>query len=220
MFMLQSLLLIAIAFIVGAVVGCWLKSMLAPSVAGTGVPTRAAAVGPDAATRSTVGEAAADGARPDAEAQVPEATEATEAAEIGATPSVEAEQPGETGDKRPAKGGRSRKPAGKAAAARKKAPVTDDATATGAVPVVKDDLKRISGIGKVIEGKLNAAGVTSYAQIAAWTKKDREAFSKELNFAGRIEREEWVKQAKRLAAGGAAEAPKRSGKGKTAGRKP
>lgn len=217
MFMLQSLLLIAIAFIVGAVVGCWLKSMLAPSVAGTGVPTRAAAVGPVAATRSTVGEAAADGARTDAEAQVPEATEATE---VGATSSVEAEQPGETADKRPAKGGRSRKPAGKAAAARKKAPVTDDATATGAVPVVKDDLKRISGIGKVIEGKLNAAGVTSFAQIAAWTKKDREAFSKELNFAGRIEREEWVKQAKRLAAAGAAEAPKRSGKGKTAGRKP
>jgi large subunit ribosomal protein L21 len=70
-----------------------------------------------------------------------------------------------------------------------------------ATPSDADDLKLLSGVGPVLEEKLIAAGVTSFAQIAAWTKKDVEEFDEKLSFKGRIEREGWVKQAKDLAKG-------------------
>lgn len=64
-----------------------------------------------------------------------------------------------------------------------------------------DDLKKLSGVGPVLEKKLNEAGVTSFAQIAAWKKKDIEEMDEKLDFKGRIEREDWVAQAKELAKG-------------------
>jgi len=48
----------------------------------------------------------------------------------------------------------------------------------------------------VIEGKLNALGITTFAQIAAFTPEEVEKIDGELNFKGRIDREEWIKQAK------------------------
>lgn len=64
-----------------------------------------------------------------------------------------------------------------------------------------DDLKKLSGVGPVLETKLNDAGITSYAQIASWKAKDVEEFDEKLSFKGRIEREGWVDQAKKLAKG-------------------
>ena len=64
-----------------------------------------------------------------------------------------------------------------------------------------DDLTKISGVGPVIVGKLNDLGVTTFAQIAAWTEEDVAAMDEKLNFKGRIDREEWIKQAKELAKG-------------------
>jgi large subunit ribosomal protein L21 len=64
-----------------------------------------------------------------------------------------------------------------------------------------DDLKKLSGVGPALEKKLHAAGVTSFAQIAAWTEADIAEFDEKLNFKGRIEREGWVDQAKALAEG-------------------
>ncbi|MBC7133921.1 MAG: 50S ribosomal protein L21 [Roseovarius sp.] len=64
-----------------------------------------------------------------------------------------------------------------------------------------DDLKRLSGVGPALEKKLHEAGVTSFAQIAAWTPEDVAAFDEKLNFKGRIEREGWIAQAKDLAQG-------------------
>jgi len=87
------------------------------------------------------------------------------------------------------------KPAAKAESApAEKAPAAE-ATA-GA-----DDLKKLSGVGPALEKKLLAAGVTSFAQIAAWTEDDVAKFDAELNFKGRIEREGWVAQAKELTQG-------------------
>lgn len=63
-----------------------------------------------------------------------------------------------------------------------------------------DDLKKLSGVGPALEKKLVEAGVTTFAQIAAWTEDDIAAFDEKLNFKGRIEREGWVDQAKSLAA--------------------
>ena len=64
-----------------------------------------------------------------------------------------------------------------------------------------DDLSQISGIGPVIVGKLNDAGITTFAQIAAWTDADVEKIEEELSFKGRVEREDWIAQAKELSKG-------------------
>ncbi|WP_095590482.1 50S ribosomal protein L21 [Actibacterium ureilyticum] len=64
-----------------------------------------------------------------------------------------------------------------------------------------DDLKKLSGVGPALEKKLVAAGVTTFAQIAAWTEADIAEFDEKLSFKGRIEREGWVDQAKELAKG-------------------
>lgn len=72
-------------------------------------------------------------------------------------------------------------------------------------PEKPDDLKMISGVGPKIEGILNDLGIYTYSQIAAWTKAEREWVDSYLRFKGRIEREDWVKQAKALAKGGVAE---------------
>ncbi len=62
-----------------------------------------------------------------------------------------------------------------------------------------DDLKKISGVGPVLEKKLNALGITKYGQVAAFTAKDIAQVDESLSFKGRIEREDWLSQAKTLA---------------------
>jgi large subunit ribosomal protein L21 len=82
----------------------------------------------------------------------------------------------------------------KAKAAPAKAKAAAPAAAAGA-----DDLKQLSGVGPALEKKLHAAGVTSFAQIAAWTDADVAATDEQLSLKGRIEREGWIAQAKELA---------------------
>jgi len=94
-------------------------------------------------------------------------------------------------------GGAKAKPAPKKAAAPKAAaPKAAAKTSSGA-----DDLKELSGVGPALEKKLHDAGVTSFAQIAAWGAADIEEFDEKLSFKGRIEREDWIAQAKKLAKG-------------------
>lgn len=64
-----------------------------------------------------------------------------------------------------------------------------------------DDLKQLSGVGPALEKKLLEAGVTTFAQIAAWTEADIADMDEKLSFKGRIEREGWVDQAKELVKG-------------------
>ncbi|WP_420801291.1 hypothetical protein [Pinisolibacter aquiterrae] len=68
-----------------------------------------------------------------------------------------------------------------------------------------DDLKRIKGIGKQNEARLNALGIWHFDQIAAWSPENIAWAGSFLAFVGRIEREDWVGQAKILAAGGTTE---------------
>jgi predicted flap endonuclease-1-like 5' DNA nuclease len=75
------------------------------------------------------------------------------------------------------------------------------------------DLKRIRGIGVLIERRLNAMQIASYEQIANWTAEDIERVSRTLDFKGRIERENWVEQARILASGGATEFSRRVDRG-------
>jgi len=92
-----------------------------------------------------------------------------------------------------------------AAAPKKAAPKKDaapKAEAKAEAPAASsgaDDLKQLSGVGPALEKKLHEAGVTSFAQIAAWTDADVEEFGEKLSFKGRIEREGWIEQAKELA---------------------
>jgi len=72
-------------------------------------------------------------------------------------------------------------------------------------PKQPDDLKLISGVGPRIETILNDLGIYRFEQIAAWKKAERQWVDAHLKFGGRIERDDWVKQAKALAKGGEAE---------------
>ena len=72
-----------------------------------------------------------------------------------------------------------------------------------------DDLKRIRGIGVLIEKKLNSLGIVHFEQVANWTGADIERISQILDFKGRIERENWVEQARILATGGQTEFSRR-----------
>jgi NADH-quinone oxidoreductase subunit E len=66
-------------------------------------------------------------------------------------------------------------------------------------PAKPDDLKLISGIGPKLEGVLHGLGIYKFEQIAKWKKAERDWVDGYLNFKGRIDRDEWVAQAKKLA---------------------
>ena len=72
-----------------------------------------------------------------------------------------------------------------------------------------DDLKRLKGVGPKNEDQLNALGIHTFAQIAAWTPANVDWVEDHLSFPGRIEREDWIAQAKALAAGEETEFSKR-----------
>ena len=96
-----------------------------------------------------------------------------------------------SGAKKKAAPKKEEKPAAKKAAPKKPAA----AKKTGG-----DDLTRISGVGPVIVGKLAEQGITTFEQVAAFTKEDIDRIDDALNFKGRIERDNWVEQAKEFAA--------------------
>ena len=64
------------------------------------------------------------------------------------------------------------------------------------VPKQQDDLKRISGIAVVLEARLNDYGIYTFKQIMEWTPAAIEEFSLLLTFKDRIERDDWVSQAR------------------------
>jgi predicted flap endonuclease-1-like 5' DNA nuclease len=176
MFVLQSALLIAIAFLLGAIAGCLLHRMVSQRTAAVaGHPVKTA----DAPARF---EPRPEPARvaPRAKAPEPERREEPSPEPIAEKTVVTA------------------------------APKAEDKPAAATVGG-KDDLKRIRGIGKQNEKKLNDAGIATYAQIAAWSPADQAAWGQKLAFPGRIEREDWVGQAKILSAGGE---PKLAGRAK------
>jgi NADH-quinone oxidoreductase subunit E len=65
-----------------------------------------------------------------------------------------------------------------------------------------DDLKLIWGVGPAFEKLLNKVGVWHFDQVASWSAADIKHVDALLKgFHGRIARDEWVKQAKKLAKG-------------------
>ena len=109
---------------------------------------------------------------------------------------------------KPAKAKKAEKPAKAAApkkaekpAEEKKAEPKKAAPKKAAASKDGDDLTQISGVGPVIVKKLHGEGVTTFAQIAAWSDADVEAIEEKLSFKGRVGREDWIAQAKELAKG-------------------
>jgi len=173
---IQTILLMAIAFILGCILGCLLRRLF--GAAEVEAPVAAATVGAGAAA----GLAAKRAAQPEApivpKPPMPAAPKPRPVAAVAPKPKA------------------APKPA-------KKAPVKKSAPKPSAAN--KDNLKLIRGIGPQNEGRLNALGVFQFAQIAGWKSKDESHYGEVLAFPGRIEREEWVKQAKVLAKGGTTE---------------
>lgn len=83
-----------------------------------------------------------------------------------------------------------------------------------------DDLKLVRGIGPQNEARLNALGIWHFDQIAAWTPKESMWVGGYLAFPGRIEREDWVGQARTLAGGGSTDFSERAGRGEVATSRP
>ena len=79
-----------------------------------------------------------------------------------------------------------------------------------------DNLKKIRGIGPQNERRLQALGIWHFSQIAAWSEDNVKWVGSYLAFAGRIDREKWVAQARELAAGNDSEFSRRVAAGKVA----
>jgi predicted flap endonuclease-1-like 5' DNA nuclease len=63
----------------------------------------------------------------------------------------------------------------------------------------KDDLQMISGIGPFIEERLHALDIYTFLQISKFSEKDIETINNAIEyFSGRVERDEWVAQAREL----------------------
>ncbi len=66
----------------------------------------------------------------------------------------------------------------------------------------KDDLQMISGIGPFIEERLHALDIYTFRQISKFSKQDIDTINDAIEyFSGRIERDEWVAQARELVHG-------------------
>jgi len=161
MLIVQALILLALAYILGCVIGCFLHQRMgvAPKAVIAAAPVAAAAIAPRVVPRAP---------KP-------------------APAPVRAAAPAKPRPKRVSK--------------------------PKAKPRKRDDLKRIKGIGPQNEARLNAIGTRTFAQVAGWTKKQQAELGERLAFPGRIEREDWVAQAKILARGGQTQFSKRVAKG-------
>ncbi|MEM6303622.1 MAG: hypothetical protein AAF744_02820 [Pseudomonadota bacterium] len=132
----------------------------------------------------------------------------TPAPEVGAQPG---ESPEGEMDKGPSVGKEG--PLGEDPAPADTAAADSGATETSETPVAEsepeilsapqgsaDDLKRISGVGPKLEGVLNDLGFWHFWQIAAWGPEEVAWVDTRLKFKGRIERDNWIDQAKAFAA--------------------
>jgi NADH-quinone oxidoreductase subunit E len=110
-------------------------------------------------------------------------------------------------------------PKAKAAAKPKAAPKSDEKATVAAkkprtmkVPrkAGADDLKLIKGVGPKLEKLLNTLGFYHFDQIAKWSAEELSWVDENLEgFKGRVSRDNWVEQARKLASGQETEFSKR-----------
>lgn len=129
-----------------------------------------------------------DGKKPAAKKAAAPKKEEAPKAEAKAAPKAEAAPKKEAAPKAEAK------PAAKA-----DKPKADERGRLAKAEGKADDLKKITGVGPAMEKKLNAAGIFHFWQVADLNKSQAQELDDEAGLGGRIERDEWVKQAKQLA---------------------
>jgi predicted flap endonuclease-1-like 5' DNA nuclease len=188
-FLLQSLFLIAAAFVAGALLGNLFKRFSPKKDSVSENSTRAAdarlASLPVLPANDDVRKSAREAAAmiPPPEPVPPEALDASKDLR-------------KTAKKAPAK------TAAKTAAKRVKNPRQDDkyrpATLKAARRGKPDALTAIEGIGNVIQSHLFALGVFHHDQIAGWSVDEATWVSEEIGFPGRAFRENWREQAAAL----------------------
>ena len=83
----------------------------------------------------------------------------------------------------------------------------------------KDNLTRIKGIGLKIDQTLNDLGIYHFDQIASWSDEEAAWVDAQTAFPGRVQRENWVDQAKALSVGEETEFSKRVDKGEVSSSK-
>ena len=183
---LELILWLLLAFLIGCILGCLFRKLFGGS--GETEKIGAAAAGATAVAAATTAKAAASKA-----ADVKPATPKVEAKKVAAPKPVEPKpvtpEPAAPKPVTAAATGVAKRPKGLASARGGKA----------------DELQRISGIGPKIDKTLHSLGFFHFDQIANWSKDEEKWVDEHLRFKGRIEREEWIPQAKLLAAGKEAE---------------
>lgn len=205
MLIIQSLLLIALAYLIGCLLGCLAKKLFAV---------------PDEPRYVTALPEPVKAQPVKAEPVKPEMAMPAPAAPLAASPSAHAPET-RAEDIYAANAVDMVIPAGKDEEAAR-------ADAVGSRPKVlaaplasgKDNLKRIRGIGPKNESALNDLGIFHFAQIAALNAREVLWVGSFLAFPGRIEREKWLDQAKLLAAGTETDFSKRVDKGEVETSKP
>jgi large subunit ribosomal protein L21 len=103
------------------------------------------------------------------------------------------------GGAKPSAKAKAPKPAAVAAPIAEAAPKA--AAPKAAAAATGDDISLIGGIGPKIHKALTEMGITTFAQIAAWTPADVERIEADIKQKGRVAREDWIEQAKELMAG-------------------
>lgn len=209
MFIIQSALLLAVALIIGCALGYVLRMLIAP--AANGVDTQIVRTGGRIA--SVPPADALTGAPIPPPTRILDDTKQVKdddgKGRVNAKTRTDGRKARKPATKKTAAKGASTKKTAATGAARKKPATTGRSAAAAdagkpkaiAKPPKPDDLTQISGIGPRIAGKLNGLGIYRWSQIGDWKKAERDWVNAHLSFKGRIEREDWIKQAKALAKG-------------------
>jgi len=170
---LELLLLMLLAFLIGCILGCLFRTMFAADQAPAAKPAKTSV--------SKTQAVAADASKPEPK---PAAV-----SKVKPEPEPKPEiQPAAS------------KPAAKTAAA---AVATGKPVRPKGLPGARDGkpdkLQMISGVGPKLEKTLHGLGYFHFDQIAAWGKDQVDWVDEHLRYKGRIERDEWIAQAKLLA---------------------
>jgi NADH-quinone oxidoreductase subunit E len=173
---LELMLLMLLAFLIGCILGCLFRTMFATD--------QSPAVKPAKTSDRKTETVAADGPQP-------------ETAPVAVSKAKPAPEPKPAPEAKPAVS----EPAAKTAAA----PVATGKPVRpkglpGARDGKPDKLQMISGVGPKLEKTLHGLGYFHFDQIAAWGKDQVDWVDEHLRYKGRIERDEWIAQAKLLAA--------------------
>jgi len=203
-----ALLLLLLALLTGAFLGCLFRrwSQPSPSEAERGKPEQtvglaAASLSRDT-TSSNLAQAPVAASSPlddsDDETRKDEAPQALSSPQAGQRDELQrtngvGKKPSQAKSKSKSK----EKAAAPAKSAVKKPPQARGLKA--AIGGKADDLKTISGVGPKLEKTLNGLGIFHFEQIAGWGAKDVSEVDDLLSFKGRIERDKWIAQAKKLA---------------------